>query len=59
MKAVLYLPDGKQVPTQGTVVRSFRAPSTLRSLFPSGFGLRVSRDESAEYDEYSSSQLRD
>lgn len=55
LKAVLYLPDGKHVPVEGTVVRSFRAPSTLRLLVPSGFALRVSRKNSAEYEEFSSS----
>lgn len=41
LKAVLHLPDGKQVALQGRVVRSYRAPSVLRALVPTGFGLRV------------------
>jgi PilZ domain len=42
LRAVLHLPDGKQVALQGRVVRSYRAPSALRALVPTGFGLRVS-----------------
>lgn len=52
LKAVLHLPDGKQVAVEGTVVRSFRAPTTLRSVLPSGFALRISRVASPEYDEF-------
>lgn len=55
LKAILHLPDGKHLPVEGMVVRSYRAPGTLRSLVPSGFGLRLSRTASAGYDEWSSS----
>ena len=55
LRATLYLPDGKHVPIEGTVVRSFRVPSTLRSLIPSGFGLRLSKEKPAEYEDFISS----
>ncbi len=56
LSLVLHLPDGKQVPVQGKVVRSFNAPGTLRLVVPSGFGLRVS-GASQEYEEFVSSLL--
>lgn len=55
LKAILHLPDGKQLPVEGMVVRSYRVPATLRSLVPSGFGLRLSATASADYDEWSNS----
>lgn len=55
LRAVLHLPGGKQVNVNGTVVRIFRASSTLSSVVPSGFGLRLSSDNSAEYQEFASS----
>jgi hypothetical protein len=40
--AELVLPDGKKIPVQGTVVRSYRAPTALARLVPSGFGMALS-----------------
>lgn len=41
LTAVLHLPDGRHLPIEGLVVRSYRAPAALRSVVPTGFGLRV------------------
>lgn len=56
LRAVLHLPDGRHLPIEGTVVRSHQAPSQLRALVPSGFGLKISKDSntSREYDEFAS-----
>jgi hypothetical protein len=40
--AELVLSDGKKIPLQGTVVRSYRAPTALARLVPSGFGVALS-----------------
>jgi hypothetical protein len=40
--AELHLPDGKRIPLKGTVVRSYRAPTALARLVPSGFGMALS-----------------
>lgn len=55
LNAVLHLPQGKQVAIQGKVVRSFRAPASLRYVVPSGFGLRLYREGSPGYDEFTAS----
>jgi hypothetical protein len=39
--AELHLPDGRKIPIQGKVVRSYRAPSSLARLVPSGFGMSL------------------
>jgi len=54
LRAILHLPDGKQLPVEGTVVRSFRAPSALRSLIPTGFALRISKKASPDYEDFAS-----
>jgi hypothetical protein len=51
LRAVLHLPAGGHIPIEGTVVRSYRAPAALRSVVPTGFGLRIEKDPSPEYDE--------
>jgi PilZ domain len=51
LRAVLHLPDGSQLPIEGTVVRSFRAPSMLGTVLPAGFALKVS-PKSPEYDTF-------
>ncbi|HTO87128.1 MAG TPA: PilZ domain-containing protein [Thermoanaerobaculia bacterium] len=48
VSAELHLPDGKRIPLQGRVVRSFRAPTALARLVPSGFGMALS-SSSEEY----------
>jgi hypothetical protein len=53
LRAVLHLPAGGHIPIEGTVVRSYRAPAALRSVVPTGFGLRIERGRSPEYDEIS------
>ena len=35
--AELVLPDGSKIPLEGKVVRSYRAPTALARLVPSGF----------------------
>ena len=50
--AVLHLPAGGHTPIEGTVVRSYRAPAALRSVVPTGFGLRIEK-HFPEYDEIS------
>ena len=42
LRAILHLPDGRHVPIEGTVVRSYRAPPALRSVVPTGFAMKVS-----------------
>jgi PilZ domain-containing protein len=39
--AILVLPGEKPVKVRGTVVRTFRVPSSLTRLIPSGFSLRL------------------
>jgi len=39
--ATLVLPDETQLQIRGTVVRTFRVPSSLARLIPSGFSLRL------------------
>jgi len=41
IEAELQLPDGKKLPIRGKVVRSYRAPSSLASSVPSGFGMTL------------------
>ncbi|HEY7114723.1 MAG TPA: PilZ domain-containing protein [Thermoanaerobaculia bacterium] len=41
LEAELHLPDGKRIPLAGKVVRSYRAPTALARLVPSGFGLAL------------------
>jgi hypothetical protein len=41
IEAELHLPDGKRIPLQGKVVRSYRAPTALARLVPSGFGMAL------------------
>jgi PilZ domain len=41
LKIVLFLPNAKEVPLVGSVVRSFRVPSSLARTIPSGFCLRI------------------
>ena len=41
MDAELHLPDGKRIPLHGKVVRSYRAPTALARLVPSGFGMSL------------------
>lgn len=41
LTARLYLPNGQKLPLRGSVVRTFRAPSVLSHILPSGFGLRL------------------
>ncbi len=41
LSAELHLPDGKRIPLQGRVVRSYRAPTALARLVPSGFGMSL------------------
>src|ERR1700730_17963052 len=50
LRAVLHLPSWGDTPIEGTVVRSYRAPAALRSVVPTGFGLRIER-HFPEYDE--------
>jgi hypothetical protein len=50
---MLHLADGRIVPLDGIVVRSYRAPAMLRSVVPSGFALRLAPDRPAEFLEYS------
>lgn len=52
LRAILHLPDGRQVPIEGTVVRSYRAPVALRALVPTGFAMRLSTVRPREFDEY-------
>jgi hypothetical protein len=52
LHAVLHLPGGKHLPIQGTVVRSFRAPSILRTVLPAGFAMKVSPKASPDYDSF-------
>ena len=40
--AELVLPDGSKIPLEGKVVRSYRAPTALARLVPSGFGMALS-----------------
>jgi len=54
LRAIVHLPDGRQVPIDGTVVRSYRAPVSLRSLVPTGFGIRLSPQRPAEFVEFAS-----
>jgi hypothetical protein len=42
LEAELHLPDGSRIPLQGRVVRSYRAPTALARLVPSGFGMALS-----------------
>jgi hypothetical protein len=42
LAAELHLPDGKRIPLHGRVVRSYRAPTALARLVPSGFGMALS-----------------
>ena len=42
MTANLHLPEGKRIAVRGRVVRSFRVPSALARLVPSGFSIRLS-----------------
>jgi hypothetical protein len=53
LRAMLHLADGRIVPLDGIVVRSYRAPAMLRSVVPSGFALRLAPDRPAEFLEYS------
>jgi hypothetical protein len=39
--AELHLPDGRKIPIEGKVVRSYRAPTALARLVPSGFGMTL------------------
>jgi len=41
VSAELHLPDGKRIPLHGRVVRSYRAPTALARLVPSGFGIAL------------------
>jgi PilZ domain len=41
VSAELHLPNGKRIPLHGNVVRSYRAPTALARLVPSGFGLSL------------------
>jgi hypothetical protein len=45
LRAILHLPDGRHLPVEGKVVRSYRAPAALRSVVPTGFALKVSHPE--------------
>ena len=40
--AELVLSDGRKIPLEGRVVRSYRAPTALARLVPSGFGMALS-----------------
>ena len=42
LSAELHLPDGKRISLVGKVVRSYRAPTALARLVPSGFGMALS-----------------
>jgi hypothetical protein len=42
LAAELHLPDGRRIPLNGRVVRSYRAPTALARLVPSGFGMALS-----------------
>jgi len=53
LRAMLHLADGRIVPLDGTVVRSFRAPVALRSVVPTGFALLLAADRPPEFLEYS------
>jgi hypothetical protein len=57
LRAVLHLPDGGQVAVEGIVVRAYRVPPTLRSLVPSGFGLRLNLCP-PEFDDFAASLER-
>ena len=52
LRAMLHLPDGRIVPLDGTVVRSYRAPVALRAVVPTGFALRLSIGAPPEFSEY-------
>ena len=41
LNAELHLPDGKRIALNGKVVRSYRAPTALARLVPSGFGMTL------------------
>jgi PilZ domain-containing protein len=41
ISATLVLPNETQLQIRGTVVRTFRVPSSLTRLIPSGFSLRL------------------
>ena len=54
LHAIVHLPDGRQVPIDGIVVRSYRAPVALRSLVPTGFAIHLSAERPPEFVEYAS-----
>lgn len=49
LAAELHLPDGRRIPLQGRVVRSYRAPTALARLVPSGFGMSLAAGSPEEY----------
>lgn len=52
LRAMIHLPDGRLVPLDGTVVRSYRAPVALRSVVPTGFALRLSPEAPPDFSDY-------
>jgi len=42
----LRFPDGRQLLLQGEVVRTFEAPTLVRHLFPTGFGVSIRNSQS-------------
>ena len=49
ISAELHLPDGKRIPLEGKVVRSYRAPTAMARLVPSGFGMTVTGTDEQYY----------
>jgi hypothetical protein len=49
ISAELHLPDGKRIPLSGKVVRSYRAPTALARLVPSGFGMTLTATDEQYY----------
>ena len=41
LTAHLHLPEGKRIAVRGKVMRSFRVPSALSRVVPSGFSIRL------------------
>jgi hypothetical protein len=41
LRAQLHVPEGRKIDVRGKVVRSFRVPSALSRVVPSGFSIRL------------------
>jgi hypothetical protein len=49
LKVRLFLPNSKEIPLEGAVVRSFRVPPSLARAIPSGFCLKILERPPEEY----------